>query len=145
MPFAILGVILAMLVNAPVYPIHVMTCDPRRYESPGYDAGYYPGTPYYWRDVYGYRYLQPPPVNTATLGIDYVNRFSTTAKVIEFGLVARGVLVAEVRDVGTFSTGAEIRHQFGLDPHVFPLGTALPRCVALYVRFADGTRSLYPH
>ena len=58
---------------------------------------------------------------------------------IEFGLVANGRLVAEVRDVGTFSPGAEIKHQFGLNPNVFPLQTALSRCVPLRIIFADGT------
>lgn len=138
---------LVAVMMPPQRPLHVTTCDPR----PGYVSGggfvpaYYPGSPYYWRDVYGYRYLQPPVVNDPTLLIEYVNQTSVAATLVEFGLVAKGVLVAEVRDVGTFSPGVAIRHEFGLDPNVFPLGTALARCVPLYIHFADGTRWRNPH
>ena len=56
---------------------------------------------------------------------------------IEFGLVARGTLIAEVRDVGKFSPNIEIKHSFGLSPNVFPIGTGLPQCVALRVTYAN--------
>ena len=49
-------------------------------------------------------------------------------------------MVAEVRDVGTFSPGAEIKHQFGLSPNVFPLGTSIVECVPLKITFVDGSK-----
>lgn len=135
-------------------PIRVNDCDPRggfantAYPS-GYVRGYYPRNPYYFVDPYGFRYFQPPllaPGRTApTLGIGYVNTSPQTAKSVEFGLVARGHLVAEVRDVGTFTTGAEIKHEFGLNRNVFPISTGLPRCVPLLVRFENGTVWENPH
>ncbi len=64
---------------------------------------------------------------------------------IEFGLVANGRLVAEVRDVGTFSPGAEIKHKFGLNPNVFPLQTSFAKCVPLHIKFADGTKWRNPN
>ncbi len=145
----------AVTVTGP--PIHVSTCDPQLNAAPMYGPAFYPANPWYWRDVYGYRYYQPPIANaTASLGIDYTNITNAVMKQIEFGLVANGRLVAEVRDVGTFSPGAEIKHSFGLSPNVFPLQTALPHCVPLRIEFADGTewknphlpalrRSMYPH
>ncbi|MGZ3510220.1 MAG: hypothetical protein ACXWNK_02680 [Vulcanimicrobiaceae bacterium] len=76
--------------------------------------GFYPAGAYYWYDVYGYRYLQPPIVGDPTLSIDYINVSPKVTKEIEFGLSARGHLVAEVRDVGTFSPNVEIKHAFDL-------------------------------
>jgi len=138
-------------------PVHVSNCNPQLNAAPIYGPAFYPPSPWYWRDVYGFRYYQPPIVNaTATLGIDYTNTTDAVMKQIEFGLVVNGRLVAEVRDVGTFSPGAEIKHSFGLNPNVFPIQTALPHCVPLRIDFADGTvwknphlpalrRSMYPH
>ena len=48
--------------------------------------------------------------------------------------------MAEVRDVGTFSPGAEIKHKFGISTNVFPLQTGLPQCVPLGIQFEDGTK-----
>jgi hypothetical protein len=128
-------------------PVHVKTCNPQQgaVTYPGFVGGYYPVGRYYWPDVYGYNYYQPPIQNNPSLAIDYVNVTSKPIKEIEFGLLARGNLVAEVRDVGTFSPNAEIKHQFGLNPNVFPLGTGLPRCVPLHVHFEDGTSWKNPH
>jgi hypothetical protein len=143
----------------PMHPIKINACNPQLNTNvyPGYVAGYYPRiTPWGWVDVYGYRYVQPPMSGTAHLGIDYVNVTNKVMSEIEFGLLANRNLVAEVKDVGTFSPNAEIKHEFGISPNVFPLGTGLPRCVPLRITFADGTkwrnphlpaiqRSLYPH
>jgi hypothetical protein len=105
----------------------------------GYSPGYWGGR--YWYDVYGARFYQPPVTTTnPQLGIDYVNISDKTMHSIEFGLVASGELKAEVRDVGTFSPGAEIKHRFALSPNVFPIGTALSRCVPLRIKFADGSK-----
>jgi len=112
---------------------------------PGYVPGYYPHGPYRWPDVYGYWYYQPPIATNATLAIDFVNITEKTIRSIDFGLLARGQLIAEIRDVGTFSPNVEIKHVFGLDPNVFPIGTALPACVPLRVTYQDGTTWTNPH
>ncbi len=144
----------ALAVTGGRDPIQVNRCDPRSgFARSAYPAGYvrsfYPGYPFYFVDPYGFRYYQPPllaPGRTApTLGIDYVNTSAQTAKMVDFGLVARGDLVAEVRDVGTFTTGAEIKHEFGLSPNVFPISTGLPRCIPLLVEFTDGRVWENPH
>ncbi len=129
------------------HPVKVLACDADRghFMLPGYIPGYYPPGPYFWSDVYGYRYHQDALGGNPTLGIDYVNETATTMKEIEFGLVARGRLVAEVRDVGTFSPGVQIKHKFGLSPNVFPLRTAFARCVPLRIRFASGAAWKNPH
>ena len=128
------------------HPVKVTTCDPRQNATasygPAWTPAYYPyrGNPWYWNDVYGAPYYQPAYVqNNPTLGIDYTNQTSKVMKQIEFGLIANGNLVAEVRDVGTFSPGVEIKHEFGLSENVFPLQTGLPHCVPLRITFADGT------
>lgn len=150
---SILFAIFVCLVCAPAAaqtlppPVHVAACDPQppSVVVPGYVHGFYPVGPYYWHDVYGYRFLEPPITNNPTLSIDYFNVSPKVATEVEFGLVARGHLVAEVRDVGTFSPNAEIKHTFGLNPNVFPLGTGLAACVPLRVTFADATTWINPH
>ena len=134
-------------------PIEVHRCEPVEGTTTvgGYMPGYYPlYGPYYWRDPYGYRYRQYPyPATVSTtspaLNIDFVNVTPRAVKEVEFGLVARGSLIAEVRDVGTFSQGAEIRHRFGLNPNAFPIGTGLPQCLPLRVTYSDGSVWTSPH
>jgi hypothetical protein len=147
------GVAPALAVTS-ASPVRVNRCDPVQGQtvvSGGYTPGYYPaGGPYYWRDPYGYRYRQyamPPTVHTtgSELKIEYVNTTQTPIKEIEFGLVARGSLIAEVRDVGTFSPGAEIKHSFGLNPNVFPIGSGLPQCVPLRITSESGSVWTNPH
>lgn len=147
--------LLAALVALPIqalaalhpHPIRVLTCNPSRGTAfaPGYVPAYYPAGPYYWADVYGQRYYQAPLRSNPSLGIDYVNQTQIVIKEIEFGLIAKGSLVAEVRDVGTFSPGVEIRHEFGISPNVFPLGTGLARCVPLRISFENGSMWENPH
>ena len=124
--------------------IKVSRCDPQQgntFVSSAYVPGYYPVGRYYWTDVYGRRFYQPAVTRTnPELSIDYTNEGAKVATQIEFGLVARGHLVAEVRDVGTFSPGAEIKHRFGLSPNVFPIGTGLAQCVPLRITYQDGTK-----
>ena len=133
--------------TSPAHPpsnVKVALCKPTQgstYVSGGFVPAYYPARPYYWGDAYGGRYYQPTVTTTSPeLAIDYTNEGTKVAKVIEFGLIARGQLVAEVRDVGTFSPGAEIKHKFGLSQNVFPLGTGLPECLPLRITYADGTK-----
>lgn len=122
--------------------IHVSDCNPKLNVSQsggfvGYTPAYYRG---YWGDPYGARYYQPAVTTTnPELAIHYMNVSSKPMTTIEFGLVANGILKAEVRDVGTFSPNAEIKHKFGISPNVFPIGTGLPQCVPLRITFADGT------
>lgn len=113
----------------------------------GYMPGYYPyaGRGYYWRDPYAYSYYQAPISPSGTLYIDFVNATNQEIKTVDFGLIARGNLIAEVRDVGTFAPGVEIKHKFGVDPNVFPLGTAAPACPPLFVEFANGTKWTNPN
>lgn len=140
------------VTSHPAHPIKVNKCNPQRnnYTQAGYVPAYYPGGvgPYWgWPSVYGYgyQYYQYPVSGNPTLAIDYVNVTQTVMKDIEFGLVVRGNLVAEVRDVGTFSPGAEIKHEFGISRNVFPLQTSFQECVPLKITFADGTKWKNPH
>lgn len=142
------AVIPAMALPTAPHPVKVANCQPSRnvMATGGFVRGYYPPAPYYWPTVYGYRYYQPPVrTSSPTLSIDYTNATDKPMTQIEFGLVANGNLVAEVKDVGTFSPGVEIKHQFGLSPNVFPLSTGLARCVPLKITFADGTKWRSPH
>jgi hypothetical protein len=134
------------------HPISVSTCNPQRnnYVATGFVPAYYPvgvGPYWGWPTVYGpgMTYYNYPVQGNPTLGIDYHNATNVVMKKIEFGLVANGRLVAEVLDVGTFSPAAEIKHEFGLNPNVFPLQTGLPQCVPLKITFADGATWKNPH
>lgn len=147
---AVLAVSLAAPAGAKLptsgWPVHVENCDPQLNPTLGYAPGFYAGPRFFWRDVYGYRFYEPPFGSASpTLNIAYMNRTQDPIKQIDFGLVANGRLVAEVRDVGTFSPGATIQHAFGLSPNVFPLQTALARCVPLRVTYADGRVWRNPH
>jgi hypothetical protein len=130
--------------------VKVSVCDPQKSVAApayvGFSPAYYPFAPYFWTDPYGVRYRQfPPAPSSATLSIDYVNVSSQVMTTVDFGLVARGRLVAEVRDVGKFSPHAEIKHQFGLSNNVFPLRTALSQCIPLHIIYAGGATWTNPH
>lgn len=136
------------------HPVQVNACNPQRnvsYNYAGYTPGFYPygygygGRYWGWPSVYGPTYYQYPVQNDPTLGIDYVNVTNVVMRQIEFGLIVRGDLVAEVKDVGTFSPGAEIKHKFGLNPNVFPIQTSFAKCVPLKIMFADGSHWKNPH
>ena len=136
------------------HPVQVNGCNPQRnvsYNWAGYTPAFYPygygygGRYWGWPSVYGPTYYQYPVENEPTLGIDYVNVTNVVMKQIEFGLLVRGALVAEVKDVGTFSPGAEIKHKFGLSPNVFPIQTSFAKCVPLKIIFEDGSHWKNPH
>ena len=129
-------------------PVAVNKCEPfppkTKVNYSGLSPAYYPAGQYYWNDPYGRRYLQYPLSATThatggTLAISFTNITRKPLKQVDFGLVAKGYVVAEVRDVGTFSHGAEVKHTFGLNPNVFPLGTGLAKCVPLRATYEDGT------
>jgi hypothetical protein len=128
--------------------IKVNRCNPQKNPGtpggyaygPGYTPGYYPRRAYSYNPGYYNRsYYQPPVSSSAELAIDFVNLSPHTMKTIDFGLVANGKLVAIVRDEGTFSQGAEIKHKFGISPNVFPISTGLPVCTPLHVVYQNGT------
>lgn len=129
----------------------VSRCDAQANVStayPAYTPGFYPygGRPFYWGDPYGYGFYQPPVTTTnPTMYVDFTNITNKVMKDVVWGLVANGRLVAEARDVGTFSPGAEIRHKYGISINAFPLQTALPQCIALAVTFADGSHYRNPN
>jgi hypothetical protein len=144
------------MTNSSVVPagsmlITIIRCDPQSAAAvagpiySGFTPGFYPGAAYYWNDAYGYRYQQAALAGAnGTLYLDYTNISPKVMKSIEFGLIANGRLVTEVRDVGKFSPQAEIKHKFGLNPNVFPLQTGLPRCLPLRIAYADGTHWVSP-
>jgi hypothetical protein len=134
--------------------IQISVCDPRQnygqpggyVYGPGWVPAYYPVRPYYYNPgYYNHVYYQPPMTPSAELGIDYKNLTPKTMKTIDFGLIANGRLVAIVRDVGTFTQGAEIKHKFGISPNVFPISTGLPVCAPLHIVYADGTTWTNPN
>jgi len=112
--------------------ISVMRCEPHQHPTS------FAGHP--WIDPYGtYHTAANFPYIEGFLGVQYSNDAPVAATEVEFGLVSRDWLVAVVRDVGSFARGATIDHEFSLDPQIFPIGTALPYCAVLYVKYADGT------
>jgi hypothetical protein len=133
-------------------PVTVTKCEPDEGASHvvGFSPGYTPSAtgPYFWRDPWGYRYHQYEHPHTSPTGpilnVDFVNTTASPLKVVEFALVARGSVVAEVRDVGTFSPGAEIKHSFDLNPDVFPVEGS-PECVPLRATHQNGKVWTNPH
>ncbi len=131
--------------------VKVSACSPQRHgDQGGRYFGYTPGTAgpgnLYWGDAYGYSYYQPPasPSNPH-LNIAYMNVSHKKMTAVEFGLLANEILVGEVRDTGTFSPGAEIKHKLGLNLKLFPIPAGPERCVPLRITFADGTKWRSPH
>ena len=126
------------LRQTPGSRITVTQCAPHRHP-----AGYR-GHP--WIDPYGvYHNTSPFPYWVGFLGVAYTNNAPKAAKEVDFGLVSRGSLIAVTKDVGTFSTGTKIDHEFSLDPDVFPIGTAFPYCAVLRVKYADGSEWRNPN
>lgn len=112
--------------------ITVEQCNPHRHSagSPGHT----------WIDPYGNLHGRGNfPYTVGFLAVEYTNDARKTAREIDFGLVSRGSLIALAKDVGTFSRGVRINHEFSLDPEVFPIGTAFPFCAVMRVKYADGT------
>jgi len=128
-------------------PVRVNACtlgSPRTTQS-YYAAAYYPvNGPYYWGDPYGHTYHQyalPSSSHTtsAKLNIAYVNVTNKPLKEVEFGFVMEGLLLAEVRDQGKFSPGAEIKHTFGVNENVFHHRKGSAQCLPLRATYEDGT------
>jgi hypothetical protein len=94
-----------------------------------------------WVSPYGVREsnLGAFPAYDGFLAISYKNQAYIAADEVDFGLVARGSLIAIARDVGTFSPGVEIDHEFVVSREIFPIGTSFPICRVLRVKYADGS------
>src|SRR5665213_4054586 len=70
-----------------------------------------------WIDPYGIWHSSNTfRLTDGFLAVDYTNEAAIAATEVDFGLVARGSLVAAARDVGTFSPGIAIRHEFAVSP-----------------------------
>lgn len=126
------------LRQTPGSQITVRQCAPHRHRA---------GTPGHpWIDPYGiYHGVENFPYQVGFLSIAYTNDAPKTATEVDFGLVSRGSLIALAKDAGTFSRGVDIDHEFSLDPEVFPIGTALPYCAVMRVKYADGTEWTNPN
>lgn len=118
--------------------IAVFTCDPHRH---------LPGVTHPWVDPYGrlHRYPGDFPGGEGFLTIDYRNEASRTAIEVDFGLVARQSLIAVAKDVGRFSSGVTIRHEFVISGEAFPIGTQFPYCAVLRVKYSDGSEWRNPN
>jgi len=117
--------------------ITVAQCNPHQHAVTS------PGHP--WIDPYGeYHGAAPFPYTEGFLEVAYTNDASKTAKEVDFGLVSRGALIALAKDVGSFASGVRIDHEFSVDPEIFPIGTALPYCAVMRVKYDDGTEWVNP-
>ena len=98
-----------------------------------------------WIDPYGgWHFNGPFPAWDAFLDVAFTNNAPAAATEIDFGLVARGSLVAVTKDVGTFSPGVATDHEYVVGREVFPLGTGIPYCAVLRVKYADGSTWINP-
>lgn len=79
------------------------------------------------------------------LRITFTNTGIQPAASITFGLVENGSALAQPQAKGTFSPHIKISQSFKLSSSVFPIGEAKPQCVALRVKWADGTYWVNPH
>lgn len=121
---ALLCVMLAGPVRASDAPISVSRCEANL-----------PRSNLHWVDPWGRPYSEPG--TTASISIDFTNVGTQPATAVDFGLVVSTVLVAEMRDTGTFTPGAHVSHTLGISAAALPVRKA--RCVPLRVTWADGT------
>ena len=122
----------AMTMQTPHSQILVSSCSAHRHYSA---TQAHP-----WIDPYGiWRSSSTFRIADGFLAIDYTNQAPVAAKEIDFGLVARGSLIAAAKDVGTFSPGVLIQHEFVVSSEIFPLRTSYLACIVLRVKYADGT------
>ena len=122
------------LKQTPGSQISVTECNPHRHQ---------PGsrTSHPWIDPYGVLHsnVNSFPDAEGFLAISYANQSSKQATEVDFGLVARGSLIAVVNDSGTFSPNVSIVHEFSISPEIFPIGMSVPYCAVMRVKYADGT------
>jgi len=110
----------------------VFTCDPHQHA---------PGVTHPWIGPYGEAHPGRVdfPSDEGFLAIDYRNDARNPATEVDFGLVIRETLVATAKDIGTFSKGVKIQHEFVISREIFPIGASSPFCAVLRVKYADGT------
>jgi len=122
----------AQALQTPGSNIVVTSCDPHVHTA----AEAHP-----WIDPYGgWHYGAGAfPSWDAFLAISYQNKAAVAATEVDFGLVARGSLIALAKDVGSFAPNVTIDHEFVVSREIFPIGTALPYCAVLRVKYSDGT------
>jgi hypothetical protein len=122
------------LKQTPGSQISVTQCYPHQHQ-PGV------GAPHPWIDPYGILHtnVNTFPYAEGFLAITYANQASKPATEVDFGLVSRGYLIAVVNDAGTFSPNVPIAHEFDVSPEIFPIGTSLPYCAVMRVKYANGT------
>ena len=128
------------LKQTPGSQISVAQCNPHQHQ-PGV------GRAHPWIDPYGILHsnINAFPYTEGFLGITYANQASKAATEVDFGLVSRGYLIAVVNDAGTFSPNVSIVHEFSVSPEIFPIGTSLPYCAVMRVKYADGTEWRNPN
>jgi hypothetical protein len=126
-----MGAAAAQAFTTPGSRIAVTDCVPHRHTV---------GQSHPWIDPYGGWHYDPTrfPYWDAFLSIGYENKAAVVATEIDFGLLVGGSLVAVVKDVGRFSPGVKIDHEFVLSREIFPL-VGEPFCSVLRVKYADGT------
>ena len=88
-------------------------------------------------DAYGHDFPKTSKGANPVLGIDFTNTTNKAISLVDFAYIGDGKMVTEVRDVGSFGPGIEIKHEFMIALEKFP--TLSQRCVPLQVRFVDGT------
>lgn len=125
------GPALAQMLQTHGSNILVMECNPHLHTA----AEVHP-----WIDPYGNWHHSPTyfPSWDAFLAITFKNEADRAATEIDFGLVSGGSLIAVAKDVGRFSPGAKIDHEFVVSREIFPLA-ATPNCAVLRVKYADGS------
>src|SRR5215470_608911 len=89
-----------------------------------------------WIDSWGNSYTEPGTTNN--VDVDFINNGTQDAVAIEFVVLVKNTLVAEMRNSGKFSPGVVIKHNLGLDSAALKLRTF--RCIALRVTWADGSQ-----
>ena len=94
-----------------------------------------------WIDSWGSSYTEPG--TGSNVDIDFVNNGSQDAVAIEFGVLVKNTLVAEMRNSGKFSPGVVIQHNLGLNAAA-ALKIKKFRCTALRVTWADGSQWTSP-
>lgn len=75
----------------------------------------------------------------AFLQVTCRNRAGVAAREVDFVHAAHEALVAVAKDVGAFSPGVAIDHEFAISREVLPLGTEFPYCAVLRVRYRSGS------
>ena len=121
----------AQAIQTPGSNVLLVECNPHQHSA---------GQAHPWIDPYGYwhRNLGQFPYREAFLAITFENKGPLIAAEIDFGLVARGSLIAVAKDVGKFPPGVTIDHEFVVSPEVLPLDS-VPYCAVLRVKYADGS------